>query len=69
MHLVLVLVPPTLALLPTKAVNASTPWRKKQPMLTSDPALLPKALGTHRLHRDAPTQGHAFKTKIGNFFT
>ena len=42
---------------------------EKQPTLTSDPALPPKPLSTHRLYRDAPTQGHAFKTVIGYCFT
>ena len=38
-------------------------------MLTSDPTLPLKPLGTQRLRIDAPTQGHPFKTKIGNYFT
>ena len=30
-------------------------------MFTTDPALPPKPLGTHRLDSNSPTQGHPFK--------
>ncbi|KAJ8782799.1 hypothetical protein J1605_009407 [Eschrichtius robustus] len=42
------------ALLPTKAVAASTLWEKKQSPLTSRPALPPKPLVTGTLQRVAP---------------
>ena len=54
---------------PTKVKAVSTPWGKKQQVLTLDPALTPKSLGTHRLFRDTPIQGHPFKTVIDNHST
>lgn len=53
--------PQTSDLPPTKAVATSTPQENMKPMLNSDPALTPKPPGTHTLHRDTPTQAHAFK--------
>ena len=38
-------------------------------VFTSNTALWPKPLGIGRLYRDTPTQGHTFKTTIGNCFT
>ena len=67
MNLALAVVPLIPALTPTKVAAASKPWEKIQPMLTSDLAFPPKPLGTCRLHRDAPTQDHTLKTRIGNF--
>jgi len=42
---------------------------KTWPVLTSGPAVSPNTLGTHRLHRDEPTQRHTSNTEIGNSFT
>ena len=69
LHQALVLNPLTPALPPTKVVTASTLQEKMQPVLTSGPALSTKLLGTSRLHRDTPTQGHTFKTGIGKCFS
>ena len=62
-HLALALASPITALLPTKAAAARTSQGKTQAVLTSDSGLPPKPLGTWRLHRDTPTQGHPFKTR------
>ena len=42
---------------------------KRWPVAISDPALLPKPLGTQRLHRDSFTEGHPFKTGAGDGFS
>ena len=44
-----------------KVITASMPWRKTWLVFTSNPALSPKALGTHRLyrmllHKDTPSR-------------
>ena len=65
-HLAQALAPLTPGLPPTKALAASTLQWKKQPVFTSDSSLPPKPKDTHRLHREVPTQGHTFKTWIGN---
>ena len=44
-------------------------WEKSQPTLNSDSTLPSKPLGTHRVYRDMPTQGHTCKTRISNRFT
>lgn len=49
--------------------SCQSPGEKTWPVLMLDPALPPKLLGTHRHHRDAPTQGHTFKIRAGNCFT
>lgn len=59
----------TPALPPAKAVAASTSLGKAWPVLSSEPALPSKPLGTHRLNRDSSTQGHPFKNGTGNRFT
>ena len=64
MHLALALAPPAQGLPHNKAVAASTLQGKMQPMVTSDPALLPKTVGICTVYRDTPMQGHAFKIKI-----
>ena len=57
----------TLALQASNTEPDSTEQGRTQPTLTLNLALPPMPLGTSRLHRDAPTYGHAFKT--GNCFT
>lgn len=62
---------------PSTTVIASeqraSPWQyilwKMWLVFTSNPVLPPKPLGTCRLYRNTATQGHPFKTKIGNCFT
>ena len=68
-HLILALAIPIPVLPLTKSMTASTPWGKIQLMLTSYLALPPKPLGTCKLHRDIPIQGHILKAKTGNCFT
>lgn len=68
LHLAISLAPPSPALPPIKVLTYSTPWGKKLPVLTLNPALPTKPVGTCRLHRNAPTQGHPFKTRLGNCF-
>ena len=65
-RLALAVAPPSLALPPTKVVTARASQGEMGPMLASGPAVPPKPLGTPSLGRDASTQGHAFKTRIGN---
>ena len=57
----------TLALHASNTEPDSTKQGRTQPTLTLNLALPPMPLGTSRLHRDAPTYGHAFKT--GSCFT
>lgn len=66
LHLIVVIAPPTLAFPFTKEF---VPAHPKGNMLTSNPDLPPKSLGTHRLHRDILIQGHAFETGLGIYFT
>lgn len=66
LHLALVPAYPTPALPPKKAVAASTPWWKTQPMLTTDSTLPQKTLGIGILQSDAPTQGHNLNIGISN---
>lgn len=68
-HLTLDLDTPTAVVLSTKKLVDSTPLQKTKSMLTSDAVLLPKPLSTCRLHMDTCTQGHPFKTRIGDSFT
>ena len=68
-HLVLVLAPPFPVPPPTKGIAASTHWGKMWLMITSDIALPPMALDTHRCHRNAHTQSYPFKTRLCNCFT
>ena len=56
MHLTLAVVNLAPALPPSKGVPDSTSQEKMQSLLTLDPALPPKPPGTHRMHRDTPTQ-------------
>ena len=52
-----------------KAAATSTLCKNPQPTLVSTSAFLPKPLGTQKLHRCTPIQGHNFKTGKGNCFT
>ena len=56
-HLTLTQASPTPAIPHTKVMAASTHGEKMQPMLTSDPALLLKPLGTQRMPKDASRPG------------
>ena len=67
-HLALALAPLSPAPTPTKLIAASTFWGKTWLMFTPDQTLPWNPLGTHRLYRDALTQGHKFKPRIGNFY-
>ena len=53
---------------PVNVIATSTHWGKTELVLKSDPLLPPKSVGTHRLYKVTPTQGHSFKTTRSNLF-
>ena len=67
-HLVLTLAPPSTAPPPT-TVTAASKFGVRCDVLTPDPALPPKPIGSHRLYKDTPTKGYPFKITTVNSFT
>ena len=68
-HLVPALAPPSPFPSLTNVRAANSPSWETWVLIMSDTDLPPKPLGIRRLHRNAPTKGHSFETRVGNYFT